>query len=39
MADDYGFDMDKIVFEKMKDNNAKYPVNKAKGKSNKYNEL
>ena len=39
MADAYGFDMDEIVLEKMKDNNAKYPVNKAKGKSNKYNEL
>ena len=39
MADAYGLDMDAIVLEKMKDNNAKYPVEKAKGKSNKYNEL
>ena len=39
MADAYGLDMDEIVLEKMKDNNGKYPVSKAKGKSDKYNLL
>lgn len=39
MADVYGLDMDEIVQEKIKINNEKYPVKKAKGKSDKYSEL
>lgn len=39
MADVCGLDIDQIVQDKMKKNNEKYPVDKAKGKSNKYSEL
>lgn len=39
MADACGLDMDDIVQNKMELNNEKYPVEKAKGKSDKYNEL
>lgn len=39
MADVCGLDLDEIVQEKIKVNNQKYPVDKAKGKSEKYNEL
>lgn len=39
MADACGLDIDEIVQEKLKVNNAKYPVEKAKGKSDKYNKL
>ena len=39
MADVCGLDMDEIVQEKIKINNEKYPVKKAKGKSDKYSEL
>lgn len=39
MADACGMDMDEIVQKKMKTNNKKYPVEKAKGKSDKYSEL
>lgn len=39
MADACGLDMDEIVQKKMEQNNEKYPVEKAKGKSDKYNEL
>ena len=39
MADVGGLDMDEIVQEKIKINNEKYPVKKAKGKSDKYSEL
>ena len=39
MADACGLDPDKIVQEKMDLNGAKYPVEKAKGKSDKYNDL
>ena len=39
MADACGLDLDEIVREKIKVNNEKYPVEKAKGKSNKYNQL
>ena len=38
MADACGLDIDEIVQEKIKVNNQKYPVEKAKGKSNKYTE-
>lgn len=39
MADACGLDMDKIVQKKMEQNNKKYPVEKARGKSDKYNKL
>lgn len=39
LADVCGLDMDEIVQEKLKCNNEKYPVEKAKGNSHKYNEL
>lgn len=39
MADACGLDMDEIVQAKIKQNNKKYPVEKAKGKSEKYNRL
>ena len=39
MADVCGLDMDEIVQEKIKINNEKYPVKKAKGQSDKYSEL
>lgn len=39
MADVCGLDMDEIIREKLKDNNAKYPVDKAKDSAKKYSEL
>ncbi|MEE0831562.1 MAG: nucleotide pyrophosphohydrolase [Longicatena sp.] len=39
MADACGLDLDEIVQEKVKINNKKYPVDKAKGKSDIYTEL
>lgn len=39
MADACGFDMDEIIQEKMKSNNEKYPVEKAKDNAKKYDEL
>lgn len=39
MADACNLDIDQIVQEKSKKNSEKYPVEKAKGNSNKYNEL
>lgn len=39
MADACGLDMDEIVQEKMKSNNEKYPVEKAKNTAKKYNEF
>jgi len=39
MADACGLDIDEIVQEKIKRNNEKYPVAKAKGKSDKYDKL
>ena len=39
MADVCGLDIDEIVQEKIRVNNEKYPVDKAKGKSDKYNKL
>lgn len=35
----YDLDEDEIVNEKMSKNEIKYPVDKAKGKANKYNKL
>ena len=39
MLDKLGLDEDEIVNAKMERNEAKYPVAKAKGKSDKYNKL
>ena len=39
MADACNLDFDKIITDKIKLNAAKYPVDKAKGASTKYNEL
>lgn len=39
MLDAMGFDVDEIVNMKMDQNEAKYPVDKAKGNSAKYTEL
>lgn len=39
MLDKLGLDEDEIVNMKMDQNEAKYPVEKAKGNSDKYNEL
>ncbi len=39
MADVCGLDIDEIVQEKIKQNNEKYPIEKAKGKSDKYDKL
>ena len=39
MLDKLGLDVDEIVSAKMDKNEAKYPVEKAKGKADKYNKL
>ena len=39
MADACNLDIDQIVQDKIKKNNEKYPVEKAKGKSEKYSKL
>ncbi len=39
LLDKLGLDADEIVNMKMAQNEAKYPIEKAKGKSNKYTEL
>lgn len=39
LLDKLGFDADEIVNMKMSQNEAKYPVEKAKGKSDKYDQL
>ena len=39
IADKYGLDVREIVMDKLAKNAAKYPVEKAKGKSDKYTEL
>lgn len=39
LADKTGLDLDEIVNEKLRVNEEKYPVNKAKGTSRKYTEL
>ena len=39
LAEKYGFDVKEIVLDKIKINGEKYPVEKAKGSSEKYNEL
>ena len=39
MLDKLGLDEDEIVNSKMEQNERKYPVDKAKGKADKYNKL
>ena len=39
LLDKLGLDADEIVNDKMKKNELKYPIEKAKGKSNKYDSL
>lgn len=39
LAEKYKFDVKSIVLDKVKKNNEKYPVAKAKGTAKKYNEL
>ncbi len=39
MSNDLNIDLEKAFALKMKENNKKYPVKKAKGKHNKYTEL
>lgn len=39
MADVCGLDMDEIVLDKIKKNNEKYPVEKAYGRKDKYDQL
>jgi NTP pyrophosphatase (non-canonical NTP hydrolase) len=39
LANKYGFDVKKIVLDKIQINDKKYPVEKAKGTAKKYNEL
>jgi NTP pyrophosphatase (non-canonical NTP hydrolase) len=39
LAEKYNLDVKLIVLEKIKKNAEKYPVDKAKGKATKYNEL
>lgn len=39
LLDKLGLDADDIVNMKMSQNEAKYPIDKAKGKSDKYTEL
>jgi len=39
LSDAYGFDVQQIVLEKIERNEAKYPIDKAKGSAKKYTEL
>lgn len=39
LADKLGVDLEDIVLEKLEENRKKYPVEKSKGKSTKYNKL
>lgn len=39
MADKLGVDLEEIVLEKLKQNEAKYPIEKSKGVSTKYTKL
>ena len=39
LAEKYNFDVKEIVLEKIKRNAEKYPIEKSKGTSKKYNEL
>ena len=39
MAEKYGLDVKEIIFEKIKQNSEKYPIEKSKGTAKKYNEI
>lgn len=39
LAEKYNLDVKQIVLDKIKENNEKYPIDKAKGSAKKYNEL
>jgi len=39
IADKYDFDVKEIIYEKLKSNELKYPINKSKGSNKKYDEL
>lgn len=39
LAHKYGFDVEKIVLDKIEKNASKYPIEKSKGNAKKYNEL
>lgn len=39
LAHEFNVDLDKALAKKMKENEKKYPVSKAKGKSTKYSQL
>ena len=39
LADYYGFDVGEIVFNKLRSNKIKYPIEKSKGSNKKYDEL
>lgn len=39
LAEKHGFNVKEIVLEKIRDNNNKYPVSKAKGNAKKYTDL
>lgn len=39
LAEKHGLDVSQIILEKIKENNLKYPVSKAKGSAAKYDEL
>jgi len=39
LAERHGFDIKQIMLDKIKKNDEKYPVDKAKGTAKKYNEL
>ncbi|MFT6339451.1 MAG: NTP pyrophosphatase (non-canonical NTP hydrolase) [Alcanivorax sp.] len=39
LADSYGLDISEIVLEKIRKNELKYPVDKAKGTAKKYTDL
>jgi dCTP diphosphatase len=39
LADKYGFDVEEIILEKLEETKRKYPVEKSRGKSDKYDRL
>lgn len=39
LADKYGFDVNELVLDKLEKTGTKYPVEKARGKSEKYDRL
>ena len=39
LAEKYEFDVEEIILDKIKKNGVKYPIDKSKGTSKKYNEL